>query len=185
MKLILSPSPNFDSREGHKPEAIVIHCTDGTFPGDLNHLKSPASQVSSHYLIAPNGNVHMLVPPELRAWHAGRIDAPTAPLKKDLNPNQYTIGIEVSLVPPAIYSDAQKKALLELVKEMCTRYQIPMDRAHIWGHHEIYSRKTCPGTINVDDVVRSLHANEPEVTPAKVESREEIKSQIIGLLAKL
>ena len=91
MQIIQSPSPNFYSRGGYGPEVIVVHVTDGLFPGDLNWLRNPKSQVSSHFLIAPDGTVHQLVAEANAAWHAGRVQNPTAPLKKNVNPNLYCV----------------------------------------------------------------------------------------------
>jgi hypothetical protein len=33
----------------------------------------------------------------------------------------------------------------EMVRSICSRWNIPIDRNHVIGHHEIYSLKTCPG----------------------------------------
>lgn len=187
MNIISSPSPNYDERDGYKPEAIVIHCTDGYWPGDFNYLRDISSQVSSHFVIAPSGLVYQLVDAAKRAWHAGRVEHPSVPLKRDglgaiINPNFYTIGIEVSLKPPTPMTALQSSSLRDLVTELCQKYNIPQDRAHIWGHREIYSVKTCPGTINVDALVKSLA---PVSVPTPVENRESIKQDIIKLLSKL
>jgi hypothetical protein len=31
---------------------------------------------------------------------------------------------------------------------------IPLDRTHIFGHREVFSKKTCPGLISVDRIVQ-------------------------------
>src|SRR3990167_5664498 len=150
MNITHSPSPNFYDRKGYKPEIIVTHCTDGYWPSDMDWLRNPASQVSSHFIISPSGEIHQLVAEENVAWHAGRIKNPTAPLKKNalgmlVNPNWYSLGIEVSLKPPALMTPAQEKSWLWLVKEyLSPKWNIPLDRAHNWGHHEIFADKTCP-----------------------------------------
>lgn len=162
MNIIQSPSPNFYSRDGQKADTLVIHITDGAHPGDLNWLTNPASQVSSHFLIAPGGPIHQLIQLQYAAWHAGRIDAPVAPLKKNsfgfyINPNKYTVGIEVSLIPPALMDEWQLKSLHWLIKShLKPLLNLSLDRQHIWGHWEVFSKKTCPATINVDDLVRDL-----------------------------
>ena len=181
MNIIQSPSPNFNSRGGSIVDTVVIHCTDGTFPGDLGWLRNTASQVSSHYLVAPNGDIHQLVAEKDRAWCNGRVDKPTAKLKKNMvggyvNPNDYTVSIEVSTRATDGIPVVQREALKALVKDICTRNGIPVDRDHIWGHKEIYSLKTCPGTISVDMLVKDL---------APAEDKEAIKQQIRDLLAKL
>lgn len=178
-----SPSPNFYERNGYKPELIVIHCTDGNFPGDKEWLISPKSQVSAHFLIAPNGETYQLVDPKKAAWHAGRVDKPTAKLKKNfvgsyVNPNLYSIGIEVSLRPPQEMPVEQRGTLVDLVRTLAKEYSIPLDRDHVVGHREIYSLKTCPGTIDVDSIVK-------EAGPLEEETNEGIKKQIVALLDKI
>ncbi|MCR4307371.1 MAG: N-acetylmuramoyl-L-alanine amidase, partial [Candidatus Berkelbacteria bacterium] len=137
MNIIQSPSKNFyNGRFGHKPELIVVHITDGYFPGDLNWLRGASNPpVSSSYFIAPDGTAHQLVDDANGAWHAGRILNPTFKLFKgmNINPNWYTIGIEVSCRPPAVPAVAQMNSLKELIKELCVKHNIPVDRDHIIG----------------------------------------------------
>lgn len=187
MKVIQSPSPNYANRNGYKPELVVVHCTDGYFPGDLKFLQDPkggaAGPVSSHYLIAPNGDVHQLVQEDKMAWANGRVDKPTAKLKKDLlgkyvNPNLYSISIEVSVRAKEQISTAQDASLKLLIQDICTRNDILQTRDNIIGHREIYSLKTCPGTIELMKYVK-IAAGQP------VEDREQIKQQIRDLLNKL
>ncbi len=183
MNITYSPSPNFYERSGHKPELIVIHCTEGSWPGDKEWLSLAKSQVSAHFIISPKGEIYQLVSTEKAAWHAGRVDKPTAKLKKNLvgsyvNPNLYSIGIEVSLRASEKMSPEQNASLVELVQEMAKQYSIPVDRDHVVGHKEIFSLKTCPGTINVDDVVASAK-------PQTAETNDDIKKQIIDLLNKI
>lgn len=159
---IQSPSPNFGSRRGYKPEFIVIHCTDGYFPSDMEYLQNPTPNsivgpVSAHFVIAPNGDIHQLVDTDLEAWHAGRVDHPTAKLKMVngayVNPNYYSIGIETSMPSTSQISAPQHASLMELVEQMGAKYGIPLNRQHVIGHREIYSLKTCPGTIDIDSLL--------------------------------
>lgn len=187
MNIIQSPSLNFGNRQGHKPEVIVIHATDGFFPGDLEWLRgAPGSQVSSHYLIAPEGTVYALVDDFKTAWHAGLVVNPTAPLKMEglgiVNPNLYTLGIETSLKIPGTIKAEQWAMLKELVRSLCEKHQIPIDRKHIWAHKEIRADKACPGSIDVNKLVQELAAIPP---PPVAVDKEAIKKQIISLLNQL
>ena len=182
MNIIKSLSPNFYGRQGYKLKLIVVHVTDGYFPSDLAWLRNPASEVSSHDLIAPNGDVHELVDWQNSAWHAGRVLNPTAKLKKNLwggyvNPNYYSYGIEVSCKPPAAPTPAQMESLKARIKDRLTLFNLPTDRDHIIGHKEIYSGKTCPDPINIDQLVIEM------VTPAV--DRAAIVKQIKDLADKL
>lgn len=186
LNIIQSPSKNyFKGRSGHKPELIVVHCTDGAYPGDLNWLKGGGtSQVSSHYLVTPGGEVIQLVKDEDVAWHAGVVVSPSARLlKPGVNPNLYTIGIETSLRPNARMTEAQECALKELVKLVAERHGIPLDRDHIIGHKEIRASKSCPGTISVDKLVMDLQS--PVVTPPQLVDKETFKRTIINFIKSL
>lgn len=144
---IWKKSPNFWSgRKGYKPELIVIHIMDGTLPGTDSWFINPASQVSAHFGIGKKGEVHQYVKEEDAAWHAGRVDAPSAKLvKANVNPNLYTIGIEHEGKPEDKWTDEMKQASASLIREVCQRWQIPIDRDHIIGHYQIYSKKPdCP-----------------------------------------
>lgn len=190
MNIVQSPSPNhWVGRSGYKPEILVVHCTDGFWPSDKEWLRNPVSQVSSHYIISPTGEVHQLVQNVNVAWHAGRVDKPKVPLKQNavgayINPNYYSIGIEVSLRPPNLIPEVQRTALLGLLKQLATEFSIPIDRTHIVGHREIYSLKTCPGPIDVDGLVASLTT--PTVPPAPgTNNNAAIKAQIIALVNQI
>lgn len=179
MNIVQSPSPNFGERNGTKIDMIVVHCTDGNYPWDLQWLQNPQSQVSSHYVIAPDGTINQLVQEDKVAWHAGRVDNPTAPLvvqRPGVNPNIYSIGIENSMIGTNTQDPREYQSLKDLVSSLCAKYNIPIDRTHIVGHHEIYNPKTCPGTISVDKLVKDL-------TPPT--NNDAIKKQIIDLVNKI
>ncbi len=148
--IIQRPSPNFGvGRVGYKPEAIVVHCMDGTLAGTDAWFANPASQVSSHYGIGTNGEVHQYVQESNTAWHAGRVQNPTFSLYKgaSVNPNWYSIGIEHEGNADTVWSTAMKQASANLIKDICSRYNIPIDRNHIIGHYQVFSGKpNCPAT---------------------------------------
>lgn len=152
MNIINIPSPNFISgRRTFSPEAIVIHIMEGTLLGTDSWFQNPQSKVSAHYGIGKNGAVHQYVREMDTAWHAGRVNAPSWPLIKQagnslyINPNFYTIGIEHEGNENSEWNDAMYASSSEMIKLICNRWNIPIDRRHIVGHHEIYSLKTCPG----------------------------------------
>jgi hypothetical protein len=64
-----------------------------------------------------------------------------------VNPNLYTIGIEHEGSGESEWPDAMYDASAKLIADVCTRWSIPIDRAHIVGHREIYGRKTCPNDV--------------------------------------
>lgn len=168
MNIIQKISSNFwAGRKGYKPEAIVIHIMDGTLVGTDSWFNDPASQVSAHYGIGKSGEVHQYVKEEDTAWHAGRIDTPTWKLiKLGINPNVYTIGIEHEGRPDDVWTDAMKQSSASLIREICQRWQIPVDRNHIVGHFEIYSKKPkCPATNKM--IINELVALAGPETPVQ------------------
>jgi len=158
MNIIQKKSPNFwIGRKSYRPEAVVIHIMDGTLVGTDSWFANTTSQVSAHYGIGKNGEVHQYVQENDAAWHAGRVDAPVWKLiKPNVNPNLYTIGIEHEGKPDDVWTDAMKQSSATLIREICQRWQIPIDRNHIVGHFEVFSKKpNCPASNKriIDELV--------------------------------
>ena len=146
MNFIDAPSPNFDARVG-VPDILVLHYTGmKTGPEALDRLCDPNEpRVSSHYMVEEDGRIFRLVPEERRAWHAG-----VSYWKGERNINGVSIGVEI--VNPGHefgyrpFPDAQIAAVIELVADIRTRWQIPDDR--IVGHSDVApARKDDPGEL--------------------------------------
>ncbi|MEK7643254.1 MAG: peptidoglycan recognition family protein [Patescibacteria group bacterium] len=173
MNIIQKPSPNFWSgRKGYRPEAVVIHIMDGTLVGTDSWFATPTSQVSAHYGVGRGGEIHQYVQEGDTAWHAGRVDKPSWKLiKPDTNPNLYTIGIEHEGKPNDVWIDAMKQTSANLIREICKRWQIPIDRQHIIGHYQIFSQKpNCPATSKsiIDELIAL--ASDQQAQDATIES---------------
>lgn len=170
MNIIQKKSSNFwVGRKGYRPEAIVIHIMDGTLAGTDSWFANPSSQVSAHYGIGKSGEVHQYVQEQDSAWHAGRVDAPVWKfIRPNVNPNLYTVGIEHEGKPDDVWTVEMKQASANLIKEICERWQIPIDRDHVIGHFEIYSKKpNCPATNKriLDELVALAGKQVPSATP--------------------
>lgn len=173
MNIIQKKSPNFwIGRKGYRPEAVVIHIVDGTLIGTDSWFANTTSQVSAHYGIGKNGEVHQYVQENDAAWHAGRVDAPLWKLiKPTVNPNLYTVGIEHEGKPNDVWTDAMKQSSATLIREICQRWQIPIDRDHVVGHFEVFSKKpNCPATNKriLDELV-ALAGQQTTSSPSPVE----------------
>lgn len=139
------PSPNFNERL-LPVSMLVLHYTgmqDG--PSAIQRLTDPASEVSSHYLIAEDGQVVRLVAEDKRAWHAGK-----AYWRGVTDVNSASIGIE--LVNPGHehgyrpFPEPQMAALIPLMAEITRRYAIT--RGNIVGHSDVApARKEDPGEL--------------------------------------
>lgn len=152
----IDPRPmNYSSRNGIKIDRIVIHHNSTTNKNVAlaTWLQSGAAQTSAHYEVTPTEIIGCVSESDA-AWHCGGTGGYDVP--KMANPNQRSIGIENlnSTGAPSWQIDPRTKAnLAKLVKDICNRYGIPCDRAHVLGHNEV-TATACPGGINVDEVVR-------------------------------
>jgi len=143
--IIERPSPNFDTRK-LPISIIVIHYTGMVDAASaLDRLCDPSSKVSSHYLIAEDGQLYRLVHETKRAWHAGK-----AHWRGIDDVNSASIGIE--MVNPGHengyrpFSEAQMEALIPLMAGIVRRYGIT--RGNIVGHSDVApARKDDPGEL--------------------------------------
>ena len=140
MTIIDSPSPNQSDRPaGVAPNLIVWHATGGSDAGDLSWLRSEHSKVSYHYLVTRTGQIHRLVRPERKAWHAG-----VSTWQGRANVNDYSIGVGISnLGNNEQYAGAQYKAGGLLAALLMKHYPITM-RDHVGHYHISPGRKTDP-----------------------------------------
>jgi peptidoglycan/xylan/chitin deacetylase (PgdA/CDA1 family) len=144
-------------RKGHVPRAIVVHTNVGTLGSTIHWFATAESGVSAHYLVGLNGRVVQFVDESDVAKHAGRVHQPSSLLVSEENPNLYTIGVEFedggdpeSVDRPSL----QYRAGSALIRAIAERWSIPLDREHVIGHREIYARKTCPGNLDVERLLR-------------------------------
>ena len=158
--------------------------TDGWFQGQ--NIKNGIYS-SSHEGIGKNGEVHIYVNPDDTAYHAGRINQPIwAGIKKAIwgsyiNPNYYTYGIENEGFRGETWAEEQMKSLCQRVKEITTKYNIPVTRANIISHHEITADKENMSAW-CDEIVKRLTQQTP---PSSAVNKEETKKQIKDLVDKL
>ena len=126
------PAPVANYEPGHRKPGdihyIVIHVTDGSYPGAVAWLTNPQAHVSSHYVISREGDITQLVARRDIAWHSGNHAM-----------NAESIGIEHEGMTddPAGFTDAEYRASAHLVAWLVHVYDIPIDRAHILGHSDV------------------------------------------------
>jgi N-acetylmuramoyl-L-alanine amidase len=139
------PSPNFGERkDDRRPDMIVLHYTGMPIATvALEHLRSPASNVSAHYFVFEDGRVIQLVPESKRAWHAG-----VAFWAGETDINSSSIGIEIANPGHEFgYCDFPKRqiaAVTALCRGILTRYTIAP--ARVLAHSDVApARKQDPG----------------------------------------
>lgn len=184
LNIIQKNTPNFNvGRDGLVPDCIVIHISTGSFASCINWFADPSSKVSSHYLISLTGQVVQFVKEEDTAWANGVVVNPTSKLVKSrvgVNPNKYTISIEHEGKDLSQAPQAQIEASARLIKEIATRWSMPIDREHIIGHNEIKSTKPfCPATnMSVVDTIITKAKGSSSTKEDLLKKVEELKELI-------
>ncbi len=123
-------------------DAVIIHSTYNAAGKDSFSLEGCIKQfkdygVSAHYIIGRDGKIYRLVDEANISYHAGKSSLPDG----RTNVNSTSIGIEIITTKVSSPTEAQYKAVVELVKDIKSRYQIK----YIQGHHQIApGRKTDP-----------------------------------------
>lgn len=143
------PSPNHSQPKGYKFNTIVNHIMEGTLVGTDSWFANPASQVSSHFGVGKNGEIHQYVDLKYPAWANGAVNKPNWPLLiSGVNPNYYTVSIEHEGKNGDVMPEAQYQANLALHRWLIENLGIPVTRDNIIGHYRIDSvnKSNCPGS---------------------------------------
>ena len=166
------------------PSFIVWHSTESPNPenslGTLNYNLNNDPPSSYNFLIAMDGTVYNYVDVDTYvAWHAG---AKSKALGFEFyEVNVHSIGIELDTGTGAVsIPDAQFKAAVSLLKDLHTKYNIPLDDEHNLGHKDICEPgyKSDPEGYNPHDIVSTayhdLYSN-INVVPVTESPTEEVK----------
>jgi N-acetyl-anhydromuramyl-L-alanine amidase AmpD len=107
---------------------IVIHVTEGSFPGTVAWLRDPRAHASANFVVGRDGAVQELVPLHDIAWHAGNWAV-----------NERSIGIEnVGYTDdPSGFTPQEYRAAAKIAAVVARRSLIPIDRRHIIGHYQV------------------------------------------------
>ena len=110
---VYKASPNQSGKIN--PRFIILHHSSGSHDGTKSWILNKASQVSYHYLIAPDGSRTQFVYDSKRAWHAGRSN-----WKGITALNSYSVGISFygntnSRTPSAAEVDSVAKKCVYLM----------------------------------------------------------------------
>ena len=109
-------------------DMIIIHDTESSFSSAIQEFQDGASGDSAHYVVSDAGQVVQMVKEKDIAWHAGNWDY-----------NTRAIGIEHEgyANTPGYYTPAMYQASAGIAASICSRYGVPMDRAHVIGHYQV------------------------------------------------
>jgi hypothetical protein len=116
--------------DGNTIRYIVIHDTELPYDASLQAFQNPTTAASPHYLVrSSDGHVTQVVPTKDVAWHADNWYV-----------NAEAIGIEhegVAVEGASWYTEALYRSSARLVRYLAERFDIPLDRRHIFGHDEV------------------------------------------------
>ncbi|MFF1636123.1 N-acetylmuramoyl-L-alanine amidase [Streptomyces sp. NPDC058246] len=120
-----------DRPRDQKIEYIVIHDTEAPLASMLMTVQDP-TEASWHYSIrSKDGHITQHVRTKDTAWHSGNQFV-----------NARSIGIEHEgflRQPNTWYSEKMYRASARLVRYLAKKYDIPLDRQHIFGHDNVPS----------------------------------------------
>ena len=194
MDIIEKPSPHFRAKRKAEVDTLIIHYISGVnidkndpFNVDtcLDFLTKPipigdgkSVKVSAHYMIDREGKIYRLVKDENVAWHAGKSELRGRSIQNSCN--DFSIGIEMVGGAWITFTDAQYTALVELTKDIQSRYTIP--RENITGHENIApGRKTDPGKhFNWDKYLDGVFKAPEEVTTTLPKEPAEDKAMYLA-----
>ena len=129
-------TPNKGS-QAIKPEAIVLHHSDGSYRGGVAWIANPASKVSYHVLIARDGRRTVFANDTERCWHAGKSNWQG---RSDLNSWSLGVAWEGNTYDYPLGDDAMASAIEYLAPRM-KKWGIPMNM--VVTHQQVSpSRKT-------------------------------------------
>ena len=147
---------NFGSRpSGLKIDAVVLHATAGGLSGTLAWFANPTSGVSSHYVVAKNGQIYQMVEEKNRAQHAGLSQYQG---REDFN--DFSIGIEIVNLNDGVdpYPEAQFEGMIDLVAYLAEKYRIKPE--WIVTHAQTSQKltgKTDPRNFATEELVRRVY----------------------------
>ncbi|MGZ8742089.1 MAG: N-acetylmuramoyl-L-alanine amidase [Nocardioides sp.] len=120
---------------------IIIHNTEGHWNRALELVTDP-TYLSWHYTLrSSDGHIAQHLPMRNVGWHAGNWYV-----------NMHSIGLEhegIAAQGATWFTESMYRTSASLVRHLATKYDIPMDRAHIIGHDQV------PG--HIPSKVRGMH----------------------------
>ena len=132
-------SPNFSARDFSPGviDSVVMHTTETSLSGTIDIFEDRFSLVSSHFVIAANGDIYEMVDSSDRAWHATYY-------------NSRSIGIEMVGYArvPSTWNEDNLDALVDLLAWIVTAYpEIPLVRPEGIAYDFPNDRFDAPGIV--------------------------------------
>lgn len=158
-------SPNFTAdRDGHdmsiQPAWVVLHTMVGSVGSANARFQQASEQASATYGVGLDGKLYQWVDERDGPWANGNTGT------GGVGDNLDSVAIEHEdngdyngPRTPALYA-----ASAALVRDVCQRYGIPIDRQHVIGHREctrMAGPTACPDALDVDRIVAMAQQEDP------------------------
>lgn len=155
-----------------QPSWIVLHTMVGTMAGADARFQQSSQQASAHYGVGLDGRLVQWVDEKDAAWTNGATGRGGAGDNLDSITIEHEDGGDYNGPrTPALYA-----ASSALVRDVCLRYGVPIDRQHVIGHRECeYAQTSCPDALDVDRIVAAA-AREDDMTPEQDALLREIRA---------
>lgn len=95
------------------PQGMVLHIAQGTYQGTIGWEHNPAAQVSSYFVVGPEGQITQLVDLANKAW-------------TESNGNDHWIGVEFAGFVPQALTPAQVEAAAQILVWLHAVYLVPI-----------------------------------------------------------
>lgn len=160
------PKENYTKgREGNTIDKVILHWIVGDLKMCDTTFKNPKRLASAHYGIEDT-LIHQYVEESDTAWHAGNWGVNTQSIGIEHSGGELLADGKNRRKP----SEETHKTSADLVYQICTKYNIPIDRKHILKHSEVSDAPTqCCGTLDVDYIIKL--AKEKGVSTMKPSSK--------------
>lgn len=158
------PANAYATRNGYKPEALVLHTMAGTLAGCDAWFANPRAQAGAHFGVGVDGTIHQYFPLEQAPFANGSVEGDAATrllvLRENpgVNPNRLTIAIEHEDggEPGRVLTAAQFAASTRLTAWLWATCILPAGatgvpalpgRDHVLSHSDVspQSRPRCNG----------------------------------------
>jgi len=149
--LIPDTSTNRPGTTINSVKAIVIHWTQvpNQTPKDtIDYWATGVTAGSAHYVIGTDGSVYQSIPNTERARHGGIAtgvykDKATSLFGEGINPNAYSIGIELEPINSAgEFAESTRKSAVDLTADLCKELGLDPD-TQLVRHYDLLN-KNCP-----------------------------------------
>ncbi len=191
-QIIWRGSPNYwAGRNGNKITGICDHIMQSSIESADGWFRNSSAEASAHFGVARDGRIYQWVRLENSAWTNGIVNRPDMnvswlvdAIRRGINPNTLTIGIEHEGVSGQSFTETQYQATLWLHRRLIQQYGIQPTRQYLIGHSQIdgVNRAYCPGSAFPWSRLLGDLQSSQTVAPAPIAPTPVITDSVPGLI---